>query len=219
MSEPTPLAQFHDRVLALAGAFQALSLVQQVARTGRVDERPFATSLESVLRVDAPSTEAVYGGRSRLQLGLQTFSRHLDRSTARDAELARYWLGVQALEGKLRRHPALLDTIAQELPSLAVEAARTGVAAAPVVAGLAALYRRTLSTLTPRVLVSGEPRYLDRECTANRIRALLLAAVRSAVLWRQLGGTRLGLAFSRRQLAGAVREVLDSLGEDAGEVG
>lgn len=219
MNEPTPLAQFHDRVLALAGAFQALSLVQQVARTGRVDERPFATSLESVLRVDAPSTEAVFGSRARLQLGLQTFARHLEHSSAHDTELARYWLGVQVLERKLRRQPALLGTIAQGLPPLAREAALAGVTTGPVVAGLAALYKRTLSTLTPRVMVSGEPRYLNQECTADRIRALLLAAVRSAVLWRQAGGTRVGLAFSRRQLAGAVRELLDALEEQPGEVG
>jgi high frequency lysogenization protein len=213
----TTHAQFHDRVIALAGAFQALALVQQVARTGQVDEPPFLTCLASVLAIDAPSTDAVYGGRDRLQLGLQAFARHLDGPNARDVELARYWLGVQVLERKLAKKRALLDAIAEGLVPLAAEAARVGPADDTVVAGLAALYRSSVSPMVPRILVSGEPRHLNEEHIADRIRALLLAAIRSAVLWRQVGGTRLGLLFSRRQLSAAVRELLDSIHERASE--
>ena len=49
-------------------------------------------------------------------------------------------------------------------------------------------------------MVSGEPEILKSEESAQLIRALLLAAVRSAVLWRQLGGSRRRVLLTRRLL-------------------
>ena len=52
----------------------------------------------------------------------------------------------------------------------------------------------------PRILVEGETTNLRDSRKASLIRALLLAGIRSAVLWRQLGATRWSLLFSRRRL-------------------
>ena len=205
------LEAFHDRALALAGVFQALSLVQQVARTGDVDAAPFKTCMRAVLTLDAATTETVFGDRSQLQLGLKAFAQHINDGAAGDIELSRYWIGVHVLERKLHRKSALLDEIAEGLEPLLLQAEQRGFDDDIVVAGLAELYKSTVSTLTPRIMVSGEPRHLNEEFTAQRIRALLLSAIRCGVLWRQVGGTRLGLLFSRRALAGAAQEVLETL--------
>ena len=42
--------------------------------------------------------------------------------------------------------------------------------------------------------------HLQVSSNAARIRALLLAGIRSARLWRQLGGSRWQMVFSRRRL-------------------
>ena len=63
----------------------------------------------------------------------------------------------------------------------------------------------TVSTLGPRIIVRGDPALLARPESANRIRALLLAGIRAAVLWRQCGGTRVGLILGRRRLLEAAR--------------
>ncbi|HSC11102.1 MAG TPA: DUF489 family protein, partial [Rhodanobacteraceae bacterium] len=73
---------------------------------------------------------------------------------------------------------------------------------------LAKLYSRTLSTLRPRILVEGIPRHLKDPANVDRIRALLLAAVRATVLWRQLGGSQLRLFFRHRQYAMMARGLL-----------
>jgi high frequency lysogenization protein len=39
----------------------------------------------------------------------------------------------------------------------------------------------------------------------------LLAGIRSAVLWRQLGGTRLQLLFSRKSIVSDAEELLELL--------
>ena len=63
------------------------------------------------------------------------------------------------------------------------------------------------STLRPRVMVQGQARYLEDTVNADRVRALLLAGVRSTVLWRQCGGTRLKLVFGRGHLIRAAGEL------------
>jgi high frequency lysogenization protein len=75
------------------------------------------------------------------------------------------------------------------------------------VASLAETYTQTISTLRPRIMVSGDPVRLADAAVADQVRALLLGAMRSAVLWRQCGGTRLGLLFGRRRMAFTAREI------------
>ena len=51
-----------------------------------------------------------------------------------------------------------------------------------------------------RIQVAGDPDLLKRESVADTIRAELLAGVRFAWLWQQLGGRRWHLVLRRRQL-------------------
>ena len=74
-----------------------------------------------------------------------------------------------------------------------------------VLSALGGLYAETLSHLRPRVLVQGNPHYLGQPQVVAEVRAVLLAAMRSAVLWRQLGGSLWDLLLRRAQLLAAVR--------------
>jgi high frequency lysogenization protein len=65
------------------------------------------------------------------------------------------------------------------------------------------LYTATLSNLRPRVMVQGNALYLTQPRIVGRIRTLLLGALRAAVLWRQSGGTRIGILLKRRRLVAA----------------
>lgn len=77
-----------------------------------------------------------------------------------------------------------------------------------MLSSLGKLYSETLSHLRPRVLVQGNPHYLGQATVVAEVRAVLLAAVRSAVLWRQLGGSMWDLLLRRRDLAAAVDALL-----------
>ncbi len=79
-----------------------------------------------------------------------------------------------------------------------------GVAHPEVLAALGGLYAKTLSNLRPRVLVQGNPHYLGQPAVVAEVRAVLLSAVRSAVLWRQSGGGLLDFLLRRRDLTAAV---------------
>ena len=57
-------------------------------------------------------------------------------------------------------------------------------------------------------MVQGNPHYLGQAGVVAEIRALLLAAVRSAVLWRQTGGQYWDFLFSRKTMLEAVARQL-----------
>ena len=105
-------------------------------------------------------------------------------------------LGLSMAEG--------LGAVAAQLIITGRSAERLGSAHPDVVAGLGSLYADTVSTLRPRVMVQGNPHYLGQAGVVAEIRALLLAALRSAVLWRQSGGSMWDFVFRRREMAAAI---------------
>lgn len=208
---------FHDQVLALAGIFQSACLVQQLARQGNTDNAALRSSIESTLALDAPDVVSIYGGTNGLRLGLGLLKSKLTGKTqATDIEMARYVIAMVQLEGNLRRHPKLLDDIRQGIDTAREQMKFFGndLPADGVhpllIEKLAQVYSQTISTLTPRIMVSGEHGHLANPAIAAKVRAALLAGIRSAVLWRQLGGRRWQLLFSRGKIARAAGELQDA---------
>jgi high frequency lysogenization protein len=196
------------RALAMAGIFQAAYLVQQIARRGSVAETAVAASINSRFQLDPDNAAEVCGGIDGLALGLGSFSEQLDgKHSRRDPELLRYVIGLLYLERQLARRDDLLQQIRHGIESLTEQAQQNGTTQQPVIAALARLYQDTVSTLTPRLMVHGEPTVLADVDTANLIRALLLAAIRAAVLWRQCGGRRWRLLIQRSELLGAAQRL------------
>jgi high frequency lysogenization protein len=206
-----------ESTLALAGVFQAAELVRSVARQGLVDQTPFESSLYSILQVSAESTVSVYGELSGLKCGLTALSHQLQRndpspeSRKREMEAMRYALGAILLERKLSKRSDVLARVGEGIEEIREFADSRSVAHPEVVTQMARLYSNTLSTFDYRIQVSGEPRYLENASNADKVRALLLAGVRSAVLWRQKGGTRLQLLFSRGKILRATQQFLEQI--------
>lgn len=198
-----------DRTIALGGVFQAAWLVDQVAKHGRLSPSEFETCLSSLFELSPPTTEAVYGSRFELKRGLQTLSEQLQGDDEkRNIYIMRYAINLLQLERKLNRQPAMLKQIADGLDGAAHQIKHFGLTHSNVVARLADIYSQTISTLSPRIMVSGENNHLQNPENANRVRALLLAGIRSAVLWRQSGGRQWQLLFQRKTLMNSARQLM-----------
>ncbi|MCU0934908.1 MAG: high frequency lysogenization protein HflD [Gammaproteobacteria bacterium] len=197
-----------DRGIALAGVFQAAHLVSRVARRGLAEASALEASLASVLALDAESVEAVFGGAAGVSDGLRVMRQQLAPGAgSRDLEVTRYVVGILHLERKLSRRADLLRQIGERVAALNGGPGEASAAAPETIDRLAEIYLATVSTLGPRIMVRGEPTLLARPENASRIRALLLAGIRAAVLWRQCGGSRLGLLLARRRMLAAVRDL------------
>src|SRR5690606_2701251 len=124
----------------------------------------------------------------RLETGLRLLTEHLGGKPPRtDLQVAKYVVAVLHLEGKLTKKVDLMRRLGEGIDRARIQAGHFSITHENVLASLADLYVETVSTLRPRIIVGGEHGHLTNPANANKVRALLLAAMRSAVLWRQSG--------------------------------
>ena len=199
-----------ERVLALAGMVQALRQVRRIAETGEADSAVLSTATDSVFRLDADTPAEVYGDERAVAAGMQLLLDYFSNAggDARDDLLPRLALSVMQLERRFTREDATAKKVADGILALAPTAERLGSAHPEVLTALGGLYADTVSHLRPRVMVQGNPHYLGQAAIVSEIRAVLLAALRSAVLWRQLGGSLWDFVLRRRALVASVQSQL-----------
>lgn len=188
----------YDQTLALAGIYQAASLVKQIANTGKANAAQVETCLETLFHFDANTVEEVYGSVADIKYGVKILLQHLSDRSNRDIEITKYVISLLMLEKKLSAQPAILDEISNRLNKIESQFEFFSLAHDNTFIKLAELYKDTISTLGPKIIVSGEQPFLSNETNASKVRALLLAGIRSAVLWRQCGGSRWQFLFGRQ---------------------
>lgn len=194
--------QERDRVIALAALMQVVTLVQQIAQTGQVNQTEFETLLNSLLETDPANTEAVYGDLGQLQTGIKQLNNQLSKKKdKKDVALLRYIIGLLHLERQLAKRPAMMDLISREIDQIPQQIEYFGDINNPqVIARFADIYHRTISELSPRIQVHGDPSFLQQPDNINRVRALLLAGIRAAILWHQKGGRRWQFIFQSNKI-------------------
>jgi len=205
----TPL---QEQLVALGAVFEAAALVDRIARTGQVPNAALGSMLGSLLvREDKPAQE-IYGGDDlNLRDGYRALVGALERDTSSlQREPLRYALAMIGLERQLDKRSDLLQVIGSRLDQIQQQVDHFGLTHENVIASFGGLYQDTLSTFRQRIQVQGDMRHLQQSDNAAKIRALLLAGIRSARLWRQLGGHRWQMVFSRRKLLDALYPMLRS---------
>ena len=203
------MSNFRDKTLALAGVFQATALVKNIAATGSVDKHDFEICIRSIFETDPESVEAVYGQVEYLRTGLATLIEQLgEKSTPRDIDIARYVISLLHLQRKLSRNKPILDEVANGIERARRQTEHFHITHENVIANLADIYSTTISQIPPKIMVSGESQFLSNTEQANKIRALLLAGMRSAVLWAQLGGSRWQILLRRRRFSQEAERIL-----------
>ena len=201
-----PVDADRDRALALAGVFQAVTLVERVARHAEPEAALLEATLAPLLRFDAADVAAVYGGAHQLALGLTALQQALDGPRGPGDELAlRYALNLLQFERHYAGDAPMQRELKRLLQLIQLQGDPAGIGGPASVEALADAWTRTLGTLRPRVLVGGDPKRLRDKRVIGLVRALLLAGFRSAVLWRQVGGSRWSLLLRRGALLRAAR--------------
>jgi len=205
------LSRLEERTLALAGIFQNCYAVQNLAQTGQINQNILNTAVNAIFSTDPDSTSDIFGGTSGLQKGFEIISTQLDNhnKSARDNDLTRYSITVLFLASKLLKDQDKLKKMSEGIERAKVQSEHFGMDHSNIYASLGGLYSETVSLLNPRIMISGEPEYLNNPENANRIRTLLLSAIRCAVLWQQLGGSRWQLLFKRKQIFRTVKKLLE----------
>ncbi len=221
------MSRVHDeQALGLAGLFQAAALVEQIATRGMVAQNSLETSVYSIMQLNPESSEDIFGGKEELgynlHLGLQNLRDLVEKPRAEhNKDVIRYALSMMHLERKVSAEPEMIKTVGQRLSQVSEQARYfnpedqeatdnpSAFCHPNVIANIASLYQDTISSFSFRIQVTGDPRHLQNSENAAKIRALLLAGIRSAMLWRQKGGKRWHLLFFKSRLRPSLKKLLE----------
>ena len=203
------MSPLQEQLVALGAVFEAAVLADKIARTGQVSEASMGCMLGSLLVRDPKSTLDVYGGDDlNLRDGYRALIGALERDQSTlQREPLRYSLAMIGLERQLDKRSDMLQIMGSRLDQIQQQVEHFGLVHDNVIAACGGLYQDTISTFRQRIQVHGDMRFLQQPNNAAKIRALLLAGIRSARLWRQLGGHRWQLVFSRGKLLKALYDM------------
>lgn len=199
-----------DQALALAGCMQAAMLVDQIATGKTIDPSSLRLAVESILNTEPKSVADLYQGSHNLRDGLMALRSLLGKEPqALSHHSRRYFLSLLHLSAKLNKQKPRL----QQLSELIQKSQRQkdyfdDATHSSLVASLAQAYQECISPLGLKIHVIGDPKVLQQSRNAEQIRTLLLFGIRSAFLWRQLGGNQWRLFFQRQAMSKAVQQWL-----------
>ena len=210
-------SKWEYRNIALAATAQCALLVHELASKGDADPRQLRACVDPLLVLDPKANADVYPNVAAFNAGLNALQQAFSGDNTRQfPEAVRYMLGMTVLQQKLSRMPGLLTKIRKGLQAAQVtgsgssDDAESSAADFPY-AEIARLYQNTVSTLSYRIHVAGNPEHLRNPLVADKIRTLLLAGIRSALLWQQLGGRRWHLLFYRKQIRESIAQIRRAL--------
>ena len=112
------------------------------------------------------------------------------------------------LERKLYANKAAMNQLGERIDQLDRQLAHFELESETMISSLASIYVDIVSPVGPRIQVTGSPTILQNPQVQAKVRAVLLAGIRSAVLWQQVGGGRLQLMFSRNRLFEQAKNIL-----------
>lgn len=198
-----------NQVIALAGIAQAAALVNQLATTGKTDEVALQTSLNSLLQTESDTVLDIYGNDlANLKLGLEHLNSQLTGYEIAYPDEARYAASLVFLERQFSEQKSMLKTVSIGIERAKAQTEHFHILHENVLANFGDLYLQTVSRLEPRIMVNGVPDFLSRQDVANKIRACLLAGIRSAMLWKQCGGRRWKFLLFRKKTQTEVARLL-----------
>ncbi len=201
-----------NQVLALAAVVNCAELVSDIAVDGECDRVQRGVMLESIFSLDADSIDGIYGGRTNLIPGLQSLVNQFQPNKKLRADVAQYQMGLIQLQFQLMKNADAQSALRRGVKQIDGFREMSGNSIDGVIVNrLSTLYQDTLSHLKPRIIIRGNAANLAAQDKADSVRALLMAGVRAAVLWRQAGGSRWSLLLGRRATIQTARHMVETL--------
>jgi len=190
-----------DQILVLSSIFQSCYLVDQLSHKGVVPEKDFTKSMEILFHQNPKNMQAIFGSPENLQYGVKSIQELLTSGANRKTpDTLRYAIGVMHLAKKLSKNKKMSTAIKKSIKDSMTQIEYFSIAHANVIASTAQIYQDTFGTFFYRINVHGHIDFLNQEFIVARIRCLLFSAIRSSMLFHQIGGRRYQLIFNKKYI-------------------
>ena len=191
------LTKTQQRYLALSAVIYASLLVDRLANTGSLLPKDLELACQSILITSPENTLEVFGTVENILPGLEKVRLMLSKQSVKpESNILRMTVGILHLQKMISRREDMLNVLSTRITQARKQADHFDAKHENVISNLAETYQETFSKLSYRIQVYGDPTYLQQQHIAQRVRVLLLFGIRSATLWRQLGGSRWQFFFS-----------------------
>ncbi|MEP0356347.1 high frequency lysogenization protein HflD [Paraglaciecola sp.] len=204
--------RFYESNIALAGVCQAAALVKQIARGADYSEDSLNTSLNSISVTESDNTEQVFGAIEDVKLGYETILSQLgNQAKVKDVEITRYIANLLSIERKLSSNKSTMAALGERIANIQRQKSHLDLTDGQMLSNLDSIYSDVISPVSRKIQVAGDPKILQRPECQHRVRATLLAGVRAAVLWRQIGGKRRQILLNRTQILNSAKHTLKQI--------
>lgn len=189
------------QTIALSAVCLTAQLIQQLAKGKPYDKGNFNALLSGIMITSPKTVFDVYPSIAELSEGCDLLVHQLSgQTTTRDVEFTRYIAGIMSLAKKLLKSNSALSQLTTSLENVERRLEHFELTSPSVVQNFADSYREIISPIGQKIQIIGNPEILKQPDIQNKVRALLLAGVRAAVLWRQLGGQRRHFLLNRKRI-------------------
>lgn len=193
--------KMRNQTIAMAALCEAALLIQQVSKGQAFDSQALATLVGGIMNTAPENVDQVYPSLASLKQGSYLLVHQLSgQATSKDVEVTRYLAGMMSLSKKLLNNQTALTGLSTSLKEVERRLEHFDITDASIIGNFADIYSKNISPIGQKIKVIGTPQNLKQPVIQNQVRALLLAGVRAAVLWRQMGGKRRQFIFSRNKI-------------------
>lgn len=200
----------NNQVMALAAMCQVALQVDKLAQYGQSQLSDVLPLLNSLIVTDPQNPQQVYGELHELRTGYRCIVEQFGNSKQKNLAVVKYVSGLMQLERILSKNPKALQQLGGAIDEIkhTVAQSEDEITDDAIISAFASTYATVISPLGHRIQVNGQPALLKQKTIQDKIRALLLAGIRAAVLWRQLGGKRRQLIFAKNKILATAQAAL-----------
>lgn len=198
--------------LAFVAMCQCCELVTRVSRNQTVTLEDYEMLFKGIALRNVDDVTDIYPDPKALKIGVELYEDAL-RGRRKNTPMTNYVFAVINLTINLLRNNHALEELSKAIDTLPQAYEFFALDDAKLHEKLALIYKDIVSPAGPKVVVMGDKKTLSDPAAQHLIRALLLAAVRATVLWRQVGGRRRQLVFGRRAQLNALMAIKQHINE------
>ena len=192
--------ELKNETISLGAIYQASNEIKKIAWQGEINNKIIEPLIHSVYQTTSNNIEDIYISIKRLNSGLDFLRQQLvGDAFSKDAEVNRYFEAIGVLVNNMKKNPEIVNNLRDELSNYSSEINQNDLSEHATF--LSDLYLNTISKINPRIIVNGDNKHLQVQENASMIRALLLSAIRSYILWQQSGGSKFRIFLFRKKIA------------------
>ena len=192
--------ELKNETISLGAIYQASNEIKKIAWEGQINTKAIEPLIHSVYQTTSDDVEEIYINIKRLNTGLDFLRQQfVGDAFSKDAEVTRYFEAIGILVKNMKKNPDIVNKLRDQLSDFSLDINEENLDEHATF--LSNLYLDTVSKISPRIIVNGDNKYLKENINASMIRALLLSAIRSYILWEQSGGSKFRIFVFRKRIA------------------